>query len=932
MAAATPSRPAICVVPSDDVLALAEELQGLGGDDIAVGRCTILKSLDDASASDIIVDWLKQGFNATVPLDPTHQPLLPSFLECAAKELAQLYHIGISWITVKDGKVVDGLGRTVSSTHGVRGAATALASSMTDLQSVVNLAMDESLGDRIIIMHLFDPETSTLGALNAVIAPLKTGVNSGHPLEVRDLLAEVARLHYERRAGEHYLRSAQSSPLNGIASPLIAGNVRLFVPSGCVDGRRTESETSLSDQLRTIRAVCTRLQDPASGLGWIPAEEFIEAHALKLANANEEKDSVESVKGMTGYGSHWTEDAYDADNASGHSYHIAPTTSDGGEELICSLSDVPILEIPEALRRTVSPAELPEQLDHVKLDSRANLLSPTPSSTPKRDRSPTKSTGKKVSFQSDLAEGSSNAGKNISGIAPQDWSETGEATPSADVEFASPEIGAMHMSGGHTSSGNASLGNLGTDGQDSSVTLNPSPASPTGMNRSSPMKTDVKDSQDLFSLILPHGANRLQQDAFDDAIQSITDVTSGNIEGKSFQDGYQESVDGVGGLEEFAFAPGAIASNPTTTSPIPERKSMLASHSGTFESRLSEVGANAEALHKFRAEDDVANHSMGSGKDDDASSFPDVEVHGRTSTEHILAMKLIKEQKLNEVLLRQWQEAEQRVVAAESLLSTLRTRGFSTEDSSGDASSPQSESRSPTRDFNGLMAALRLERRQNLEMERRIAEEQEKRIAAEVHMVTAQKEAAVSSSRCRALAACLERSSSSASVFSRSENALASLKAENRRLVRENGKLANSLAESEVDAVLSRHGKQEEGDSTEIIADLHKRLQSSYKEIKKLRADILKRDEALEIAEKKSRSGDINRRIAQVATRRVRDLQERLMAIGSRDEERILAVAESEGAIETLKREKKELMAALEASEQQCLALNEVIDTLKKDR
>ena len=67
MAAATPSRPQVCIVPSDDVLSLAEELQGLGGNDIALANSTIIdlhKQIRDTAEE--VSRWLTAGFNATL--------------------------------------------------------------------------------------------------------------------------------------------------------------------------------------------------------------------------------------------------------------------------------------------------------------------------------------------------------------------------------------------------------------------------------------------------------------------------------------------------------------------------------------------------------------------------------------------------------------------------------------------------------------------------------------------------------------------------------------------------------------------------------------------------------------------------------------------------------------------------------------------------
>lgn len=897
MAAATPSRPTVCVVPSNDVLLLAEELQGLGGDDIAVAKCTFLESFEKDSVEKV-ADWLRKGLNASLPVDSSMEGELPSFLENIAQYIthngsndqhgSNNIMIGVSWICIENDRVKDGLGRPMSPTQDIRGAVAMTALQPADVHFLVSLALADSQRDRIVLLQIFNPDTTTISALSVIISSGDDKKGGDSFMRMHDLLLEIGELHHGQVAGEHYLRSAQLSSLNRIAAPLLAGNARLFMPLRYIHGYdNMDSSKPLCDLLAAIKAVCTKVQIPGLGLDWISKEKFLE---LQSNGAEKELENFCNTKN-----SHLI---HGSDPSSLDSHHDS-TLMDGN-----NLDEVPIVDLPDKVRKR--SGDIPD-------GGRSNTTSfHKKSNEHSGDSINRKSREVEIALQSknkSLRDEKLPLHPTSDGIMPRKLSYKNENVMSNSyVALGSPELKSCERTsyvGRYTQKAKAKdqLGNtINTDSK--------SPLTEAKYNRM-PINESSNISGDIFSMIPD-----LSVQKSDDHVHGLLNPIR-SFEGRSPPKKNREQVidlyKGCASDVKSNFDSNVLQRDEISVETGVHERSIptLGTHvtDPRVASRISQIGICDKDCGK-----EVDRKTSKSEKGDDITQ---TKCNRQDSQLDAVIAQLKEEQHVNEICIRQWQDAEQRAAAAEALIMKINHDSLPLDSEVQSCNEQKKES-------SGLFLALKRERRRVLELEQQILEEREMRIQAEIRMISAQKEASISLSRCRALSHCLERGQISIDVFASCENALLSAQKEVERLNKENRRLASNLGTMEVSALISQQNGKDDTNSAEIIAELQKKLESRDKEMKKIQNSLSSREEELLTAERKLRGLEMHRRIAQIATHRVSQLQEKLKEASIQLHHSSLVTAEAQGAVESLESEKLELIAALEASEQPCIALNEV--------
>jgi hypothetical protein len=277
-----------------------------------------------------------------------------------------------------------------------------------------------------------------------------------------------------------------------------------------------------------------------------------------------------------------------------------------------------------------------------------------------------------------------------------------------------------------------------------------------------------------------------------------------------------------------------------------------------------------------------------------------------------LAAELEKERRVNSVLLKQLQEAQERAAMATAAA----------------ASVPAMENIEPG-DFSGVLAALQHERLRNTELGQQAQRAAEAQLTLEVELASAQRENAITRARCRAL----ERQSPLAHIFAQCEAAVKNAEDKAQRLQKENFDLARAVSEAElsslVKSAINKEDKTNSSDTSAVIATLHKKLNVAHSQIRKLQAEVAGQQAKACEAESSLRSADVNRRTAEDAIRRNSALQEALTAAEARFEEQCLAAAEALAAAEELQRERDEYAAALEAEQERGDQLLDLAESYK---
>lgn len=292
MTAPTQSCENLCVVPSREVVQLADELKDIGGNDITVSRPLRLQT-DNIEYNELKV-WLENGFTATViPLDvSTGRAVLPSFLASLASlflppQTRKSFKVGVAcfYVTKVKERIVDGLSKRRLST-GFQEAKVVRVFKAEDLcQLVINLTTKLSTpkspyNAMFASLCVFNEAMSSLGALYTVIA-CDDGLAS-----TERLVREVINLHSRGVPGEYALQTSHLNTINHLAAPLLAGNVKLV---HLMDPRHSKEVQGCKGVkgLGVVKSICTRLHVSDAQLQWFD-DRMVFEHAT-LQNPSEEK-------------------------------------------------------------------------------------------------------------------------------------------------------------------------------------------------------------------------------------------------------------------------------------------------------------------------------------------------------------------------------------------------------------------------------------------------------------------------------------------------------------------------------------------------------------------------------------------------------------------------------------------------------------------
>lgn len=216
MAASTPSRPFVCVVPTRECVILAEELAGLGGsNDIALAEVTAVVEEDVVESAINLARWAQDGFSATIAAFAQERldqaGLLVLSAAQAISEEAGPAILGLTWTVVGHSSARDPLSRPIQPLPGLRGAATIALDDPQQIQPLLKLAQHQqqqqqrrqrSQSDHLIIaLHVYNTDDATLSSLNCIVA-----APGDDRLAFLDMLGEVAGLHARRCEGERPLK------------------------------------------------------------------------------------------------------------------------------------------------------------------------------------------------------------------------------------------------------------------------------------------------------------------------------------------------------------------------------------------------------------------------------------------------------------------------------------------------------------------------------------------------------------------------------------------------------------------------------------------------------------------------------------------------------------------------------------------------------
>lgn len=297
------SFPNLCVVPSGEVVQLANELKGIGGNDIALSRP--LKLQEDNLEYEEVKLWLENGFTATLlPLDfSTGKAIVPGLLaRLASSFLAPMtdasFKIGIAcfFVTKTKEKIVDGLSKSRLSS-GFKEATVARVFEAQELSQLVeNLTEKASsikspVGAVFLSMCIFNETTSSLGALYSILVG-KDGLAS-----TDRLVREVINLHSRGLPGEHKLHTSMLNTINQLAAPLIAGNVKLVYLDPC----QTNDCDGVCEALRglgVVKTICTRLHVSEAQLQWSEDRTTFEVANRPQTSHNSSEDKEDHERSL----------------------------------------------------------------------------------------------------------------------------------------------------------------------------------------------------------------------------------------------------------------------------------------------------------------------------------------------------------------------------------------------------------------------------------------------------------------------------------------------------------------------------------------------------------------------------------------------------------------------------------------------------------
>jgi hypothetical protein len=202
MAAATPSRPFVCVVPNRQVIELASELRGLGGTDVALAQVIAYQSLSKNCVEELAF-WAQDGFSATVlPFsDGSDAAQVDKLLKGVAQATAEVFDLAVSWVVVGKSRAANLLGSSVSPATPLRDGPAVAAATAQEVSALVHLALkqlqDASPGHHLIIsLHTLNPGDGTLATLSCIVA-----AGGDERLALLELVGDVAELHAQRREG-----------------------------------------------------------------------------------------------------------------------------------------------------------------------------------------------------------------------------------------------------------------------------------------------------------------------------------------------------------------------------------------------------------------------------------------------------------------------------------------------------------------------------------------------------------------------------------------------------------------------------------------------------------------------------------------------------------------------------------------------------------
>lgn len=988
MAASTPSRPTLCIVPSNDVLLLAEELQGLGGKDIALAKSTLFDlKINATGAADEVASWLADGCSATTLAPGCDIELASTFIQHVIARMDTSLDLSLSWAHVSPKKAINCIGTALPPIVGLRGAPAVRLSHLGDLEPILQVVFSNvgQSTDTILTLGVFNPADSTLASLNLIFC---NGRDSNFNL--MELMAEVAELHAKRYAGEHILRSSRLGLLNQFAAPLLAGNARLFIPRG-------SCPPELENRIEVIKAVCTRVQVPATDLKWMDTQQYLEAVKSRQQQQAQVQAQQTRVQAQT-----------PAAAAGGHQHSTGSLSGEASVErrrqqrarVSSSLQRAAALGAARLSSSSSAKFKLEEYEEERKNvisengDKNASLPSPPQANHSNelyKENQHHEQNIQHINGHLEEVSGSSSkpeAGLPGAAVKPQQEQPPlvhrsvlpvtkgiAELTsPSGEVCYGSPSLflnkrptSSSNKGAGHDGSGvgescaGSKTGNKaetgsyaaafrasypkgtpaslsfgkGGFGKEESHQRGPQervPATAALQRRLWASSTEMPPVADVFqSGSFEFGVDEKNDDTFDhqeDATEDINEAV--NIENAA-ELHFDLSEQAASVASSVARARGhftaSIYSSQQQEAKFQERyQEAPAAHSGY----VGEVNLVAEHVDSEKDErrgeelleinNDDTNHAYDehtySHYSESNNTAPNYSISEAVasatgaSAAAELAAEFEKERRVNSVLLKQLQEAQERAAMATAAA----------------ASVPAME-HLDSGDFSGVLTALQHERLRNSELGQQAQQAAEAKLSLEVELASAQQENAVTRARCRAL----EREFPLAHVFAQCEAAVKSAEEKAQRLQKENSELAHAVADAEISSLIKPVLDREtnSSDTSAVIATLHKKLKTAHCQIRKLKNEMAAQQAKARAAESAVRSAEINRRTAEDAMRRNVALQEALTAAETRLEYQCLAAAEALAAAEELQRERDEFVAALEAEQERNEQLLDLAESFK---
>jgi len=981
MAASTPSRPTLCIVPSADVLHLAEELQGLGGKDIALAKSTIFDLENNATgAADEVARWLADGCSATTLAPGCDLELASTFIQHVIARMDSSLELALSWAHVSSTKAINCIGTALSPVVGLRGVPAVRLSHLGDLESILQVAFRHfgQSTDTILTLGVFNPADSTLASFNFIFCNGREST-----LNLMELIAEVTELHAKKHAGDHILRSSRLGLLNHFAAPLIAGNTRLFIPQ-----KRCPPE--LENGIEVIKAVCTRVQVPATDLKWIDTQQYLEAaKARQQQQAHAQQTRAQTPAAAVGTDHHPTGSLSREASVERRTQQRARVSS--------SLQRAAALGAARLSSSSSVKFKEEERRNSENGDANASLYSSSlqadHSNEVHKENKHQEQNGQHINEHEEVSGSSSKPNVLLARAAVKPHPKQPQPLVHRSVlpvtkgiaELTSPSGAVCYGSPSPLPhrrppiSGNQGAGNDGSSCAGSKTgnrnkkeissyaaafrALHPksTPSSRVSSGKDGFGKEEHSDQRGLqervpataalqrrlwaSSIAMPPVTDVFQSESFAFGLEAKNDGdfidhqeeareidTNGAIYGEDAAElHYDLSEQAASVASSVARARGHFTASYDSSQQQEEHNqerhqetTAAAADSGEItlvaEDIDGEIERGEELLEENKTNNNHAYEHTYSHYSDNKSHYTGPRssiivseaVAGATAAAAAaeLAAELNKERRVNSVLLKQLQEAQERAALATAAAASVPAMEFL---QSGD--------------FDGVLAALQHERLRNAELGQQAQQAAEAQLSLEVKLASAQQENAITRARCRAL----EREFPLAHVFAQCEAAIKSAEEKAHMLQKENFDLARAVAEAEISSlvkpVLNRETNS--SDTSAVIATLHKKLNTAHYQIRKLKDEISSQQAKARAAESAVRSVDINRRTAEDAIRRNAALQETLRAAEAKLEDQCLAAAEALAAAEELQRERDEVVAALEAEQERNDQLLDLAESFK---